>query len=147
MEETKGHPWLVSPTDPSLGHVGRKLRTEILDPLRRFRQAMERAEEIIEPLMREAHEAEPSDLRQTLGRLQRGRYLDLPTVKSAEAPLQKLQVLEAVTGGAAPGEVEAVGYWPKDRNHLRSALRSLVRDGDDYDLNDTERGVIISQQT
>jgi hypothetical protein len=108
---------------------------------------MERAEEIIGPLVREAHEAEPSGLRRTLGRLQRGRYLDLSTVKGAEAPLQKLQLLEAVTGGAAPGEVTAVGYWPKDRNYLRSALRSLVRDGDNYDLNDTEHGVIISQHT
>jgi hypothetical protein len=147
MEETKGHPWLADPTDPSLSHVGQKLRTEILGPLRRFRQAMERAEEIIEPLVREAHEVESSGLRRTLGQLQRGRYLDLSTVKDAEAPLQKLQLLEAVTGGAAPGDVTAVGYWPKDRNYLRSALRSLAEDGDNYDLKDTEHGVIISQQT
>lgn len=144
MEKTKNQPWLAPPKEPSLSHVGRKFRTDILGTLRGFRQAMERAEGIIDPLTEEPHKVDPADLRRTLGRLQRGGYLDLPAVKGTETPLQKLQLLEAITGGAAPGEVGAVGYWPKDANHLKSALQRLVRDEDDYKLKDTEHGVIIT---
>ena len=145
MEKTEDHPWLAPPNEPSLDHVGRDFRTEILGPLRGFRQAMERAESILTPLTQEAHEVDPADLRRALGRLQRGGYLNLSTLRETDAPLQKLAVLEAVTGGATPQEVEAVGYWPKDQNYLESALRSLVRDGDEYDLRDTDHGVIITR--
>ncbi len=150
MEETKDHPWLASPSDPSLGHVGHRFRTEILGPIRRFRQAMERAEGIIGPLTRDAHKVEAADLRQILGRLQRGGFLDVPTVRDAGAPLQKLTLLETITGGtaqggAAPEEVDAIGYWPKDKSHLKTALQDLARDGADYELADTEHGVIIKR--
>jgi len=145
MEETKDHPWLAAPNEPSLGHVGHRFRTEVLGPLRRFRQAMERAEDIIEPLTRDAHEVETAELRQTLGRLQRGGFLDVPTVRDAGAPLQKLTLLKTITGGAAPEEVGAIGYWPKDSSYLKTALQDLARDGGDYELADTEHGVIITR--
>ena len=145
MEETDGHPWLAPPNDPSLDHVGRRFRTEVLGPLRKFRQAMERAAGIIGPLTRDAHEVETADLRQTLGRLQRGGFLDVPTVRDAGAPLQKLDRLETITGGAAPGEVDAIGYWPKDSSYLKTALQDLARNEADYEIGDTEHGVIIKR--
>jgi hypothetical protein len=145
MEETDGHPWLAPPNDPSLGHVGRRFRTEVLGPLRKFRQAMERAAGIIGPLTRDAHEVETADLRQTLGRLQRGGFLDVPTVRDAGAPLRKLTLLETITGGAAPGEVDAIGYWPKDSSYLKTALQDLARNEADYEIGDTEHGVIIKR--
>ena len=145
MEETDGHPWLAPPNDPSLGHVGHRFRTEVLGPLRKFRQAMERAAGIIGPLTRDAHEVETADLRQTLGRLQRGGFLDVPTVRGVDAPLQKLDRLETITGGAAPGEVDAIGYWPKDSSYLKTALQDLARNEADYEIGDTEHGVIIKR--
>jgi hypothetical protein len=145
MEKTEEHPWLASPKEPSLDHVGHQFRTEVLGPLRKFRQAMERAEDIIDPLTRDAHEVEAADLRRTLGRLQRGGFLDVSTVRDVDAPLQKLTLLETITGGAAPGEVDAIGYWPKDRSYLKTALQDLARDGEDYELDDTEHGVIIKR--
>jgi hypothetical protein len=136
---------LASPKEPSLDHVGHRFRTEVLGPLRKFRQAMERAEGIIDPLTRDAHEVESADLRKTLGRLQRGGFLHVSTLRDVDAPLQKLTLLETITDGAAPSEVDAIGYWPKDRSYLKTALQDLARDEEDYELNDTEHGVIIKR--
>ncbi len=143
MEKTKENPWLAPPKEPSLDSVGHQFRTEVLGPLRSFRQAMERAEEMITPLTQDAHDVASSDLRRTLGRLQRGGFLDLSTVKDVDAPRQKLDLLEAVTGGATPEEVEAIGYWPKDADNFQNALHSLARNGDEYEFDDTDHGVII----
>jgi len=145
MGKTEEHPWLASPKEPSLDHVGHRFRTEVLGPIRKFRQAMERAEGIIAPLVQDAHEVEAGDLRRTLGRLQRGGFLDISTLKDVDAPLQKLTQLEAITGGAAPEEVAAVGCWPNDSSYLRTALQDLARNGADYELDDTEHGVIITR--
>jgi len=145
MEKTEEHPWLASPKEPSLDHVGHRFRTEVLGPIRKFRQAMERAEGIIEPLAKDAHEVEAADLRRTLGRLQRGGFFDISTVRDVDAPLQKLTLLETITGGAAPEEVDAIGYWPKDKSYLKTALQDLARDEADYKFDDTEHGVIIKR--
>lgn len=123
------HPWLVSTDDPALDHVGHYFRRCYLDGLRAFRQSMQRTEEVLQPLMKDAHDLDTSEIRRVLGRLRDGIGPAVPPVEKVEELLQTLNILDAVTGGAGPSELAGVGTWPRDRKELTEPLQRLAQQG------------------
>jgi hypothetical protein len=142
-ERTAENPWLASLHDLSLEHIGHTFRAEFLGPLRTFRQSMERAERILGPLTRDAHDVEPADVRGALGRLQRQGDLGIPSSETVDQNLQRLQVLHALTKGASPAEIQGIGVWPRDQNDLLEPLYRLAEEGRECELDDTEHGLIV----
>ena len=143
LEETDGHPWLVSPRELSLTHLGSTFRGEYLDPLRSVRNSAQRVEETLRPLVQDAHDLTAADVRQTLGRLQRGVDLAPPDDETATQHLRRLQVFEALTGGATPDDVMGIGHWPRDHDDLAGPLHRLAEEGAELSFDDTEHGLRI----
>ncbi len=142
LEKVEGNPWLASPLDLPK-HIGVSFRSECLDPIRTLRSSIERTEDTLRPLVQEAHEVAPSDVRQALGRLQRGTDLAVPTDETARQHLRRLRALEALTEGAGPDDVMGLGYWQNDHEDLADPLRRLAREDADLTFEDTEHGVRI----
>jgi len=144
LERTADHPWLVSSIELPTQAVGRRFETEYLHPLRSARQSMKRAERILKPLTRDAHDVEAADVRWALGKLQSEHGLHVPPLVEIETQLRKLRVVEDITQGAAPTEVAGVGIWPRDRDDLTGPLEELVRRGESPSLTQTEHGLILT---
>ncbi|WP_040606398.1 hypothetical protein [Salisaeta longa] len=143
MDDTADHPWLVNPNAPALAHIGQTFRRQYLDGPRAFRQSMRRTEEILAPMMRDAHGLDTAKVRRALGRLQEGMGPSVPSVEEAEACLHALRTLDAVTAGATPSDVDSIGMWPADRKELTDPLRKLAHKRS-FAVEERTHAVIIS---
>ena len=144
LEQTRDHPWLIALDDPSFDHTGGQFRRKYLDGLRAFRKTMERQEQLLQPLMRDAHALSTSEVRRALGRLREGIGPGVPPAEKAEELLQTLRTVDAVTGGAGPSEISGIGTWPKDRKELTDPLKRLAQSGEDVALEENEHGIMIT---
>lgn len=131
LEKLREHPWLQTLQEFSATKLGDRFRTDYLDPLRGYQRTVQRAAQVIEPLVKDVSSLDEQAIKRTLGHLAAGTPIALPSAESVAKLKDTLQALNTLTDQKGPAEVATIGHWPDDRGVLIEHLQTIARTEED----------------
>lgn len=131
LESLRAHPWLQTVQEFSATKLGDRFRKDYLDPLRGYLRTIQRAGQVVKPLIQDVSSLDEQAIKRTLGHLADGTPIALPSAEIVAKLQDTLQALNTLTDQKGPAEIATIGHWPDDRGVLIDHLQTIARTEED----------------